>query len=91
MYFCKISIIAPIFNMKNHIKRCLDSDIHQTYTNLEIILGNDGSTGSFSKIIDEMRMICKNTNKHEPSLRARRSQNNIMRIPSERKKQIIYG
>lgn len=40
----KISIIIPIYNSENFIKKCLDSLINQTYQNIEIICINDGST-----------------------------------------------
>lgn len=40
----KVSVIIPIYNTFNYIPECLDSIINQTYTNLEIILVNDGST-----------------------------------------------
>lgn len=39
-----ISIIVPCYNTENYIEQCLDSLIHQSYKNLEIILVNDGST-----------------------------------------------
>lgn len=49
----KLSIIIPIYNSELYLKRCLDSIIAQTYTNLEIICINDGSTDSGGKICDE--------------------------------------
>ena len=42
----KISIIVPVFNMENYLNRCVKSIINQTYSNLEILLINDGSTDS---------------------------------------------
>ena len=39
-----ISVIVPVYNVKNYLEKCLDSIINQTYKNLEIILINDGST-----------------------------------------------
>ena len=39
-----ISIIVPIYNVKNFLPDCLDSLKKQTYKNLEIILVDDGST-----------------------------------------------
>ena len=38
------SIIVPIYNVERFLKGCLDSLIHQTFENIEIILINDGST-----------------------------------------------
>ena len=38
-----ISIIVPVYNTEKYLKRCIESLIHQTYSNLEIILINDGS------------------------------------------------
>lgn len=47
-----ISIIIPIYNMEQFLERCLDSIVNQTYTSLEIILVNDGSTDSSGDICD---------------------------------------
>ena len=40
----KISIIVPVYNIENYVKRCIESIIGQTYNNVEIILVDDGST-----------------------------------------------
>lgn len=39
-----ISIILPVYNVEKYISRCVESLINQTYTNIEIILVDDGST-----------------------------------------------
>ncbi|MBA4058590.1 MAG: hypothetical protein C0490_27995, partial [Marivirga sp.] len=39
-----ISLIVPVYNVERFIERCLISLINQTYSNLEIIVVNDGST-----------------------------------------------
>lgn len=48
-----ISVIVPIYNVEKYIYKCLDSIINQTYTNLEIILIDDGSPDNCGKICDE--------------------------------------
>ena len=45
-----ISVIVPIFGVKNYLKRCVDSIIAQTYKELEIILVDDGSPDNCPKI-----------------------------------------
>lgn len=48
-----ISIIIPIYNVEKYLEPCINSVINQTYTNLEIILVNDGSTDHSSYIINK--------------------------------------
>lgn len=50
---CKISIIVPIYNVENYLRRCLDSLINQSLTDIEIILVNDGSPDRSYLICDE--------------------------------------
>ena len=45
-----VSIIVPIYNVEQYLEKCIDSIINQTYTNLEIILVNDGSPDNSLKI-----------------------------------------
>lgn len=53
----KISVIVPIYKVEKYLHRCVDSIINQTYTNLEIILVDDGSPDSCPKICDEYAKI----------------------------------
>lgn len=48
-----ISIIVPIYKVESYLRRCLESIINQTYSNLEIILVDDGSPDSCPQICDE--------------------------------------
>nr|WP_320057195.1 glycosyltransferase [uncultured Bacteroides sp.] len=57
-----ISIIILVHNLENYIRECLISVIEQTYTNLEIIIINDGSTDRSSSICDEFAAQDKRIN-----------------------------
>jgi len=48
-----ISIIIPVYKVEPYLRKCVDSVIAQTYTNLEIILVDDGSPDNCGKICDE--------------------------------------
>ena len=48
-----ISVIVPIYNVEQYLRKCVDSIISQTYRNLEIILIDDGSPDECGKICDE--------------------------------------
>lgn len=46
----KISVIIPVFNVSKWISRCVQSVLHQTFTDFEIILVDDGSTDNSLEI-----------------------------------------
>lgn len=54
-----ISVIVPVYNVKNYLHRCIDSIINQTYANLEIILIDDGSTDGSGQICDSYQSMDK--------------------------------
>lgn len=60
-----ISIIVPLYNNEKYIKKCLESLVNQTYTNIEVIIINDGSTDKSQIIVNQFtqndkRFICRN-------------------------------
>ncbi len=57
-----ISVIIPVYNVEKYINRCVDSVIHQSYTNLEIILVDDGSP-------DNCPTICDNYSKQDSRIK----------------------
>lgn len=49
----KLSIIVPVYNAEDHLQRCLDSILKQTFRDFEVILVNDGSRDNTKQICDE--------------------------------------
>lgn len=47
-----VSVIVPIYNVDKYLNRCIDSIINQIFTNIEIILVNDGSLDTSPQICD---------------------------------------
>ena len=48
----KISIVIPVYNTSKYLSKCLDSVINQSYSNIEIVLVNDGSKDNSGDICD---------------------------------------
>ena len=48
----KISIIVPVYNVEKYLERCITSIRKQTYSEIEILLIDDGSTDRSSEICD---------------------------------------
>lgn len=53
----KLSIILPVYNVGNLVKKCLDTLINQSYSDIEIIIVNDGSTDDSITYIETFRDI----------------------------------
>ena len=51
----KISVIVPVYNVEKYLPKCLDSILCQTFSNIEIICVNDGSTDNSRKILEEYK------------------------------------
>ena len=47
-----LSVIVPVYNTPMYVRQCIESILNQTYTNLEMIIIDDGST-------DESSAICQ--------------------------------
>lgn len=48
-----ISIIVPVYNVKDYVVRCLDSIYNQTYKDFEVIVVDDGSNDGCEKIVED--------------------------------------
>ena len=50
----KISVIVPVYNVEAYLEKCVESILKQTYTNLEILLVNDGSIDKSGELCDQL-------------------------------------
>ena len=49
----KVSVIVPVYNAEKYLRKCLDSLLHQTLQELEIVVINDGSVDNSPEILRE--------------------------------------
>jgi len=49
----RLSLVIPIYNVEQYLKKCLDSLLNQTVKEFQLILVNDGSTDQSQDIIDQ--------------------------------------
>lgn len=50
----KLSIVIPVYNVKQYLPSCVHSVLAQTYQDLQVILVNDGSTDSSGVLCDQL-------------------------------------
>ena len=48
-----VSIIIPVYNVEQYLDQCMETVLGQTYSNLDIILVDDGSKDKSSQMCDE--------------------------------------
>ena len=49
----EVSIIVPVYQVENYLHKCVDSILAQIFTDLELILVDDGSKDRSGQICDE--------------------------------------
>lgn len=57
-----VSIVVPVYNVKQYLRRCVNSLIQQTYSNIEILLIDDGSKDGSAELCDEFASMYSNVN-----------------------------
>ena len=58
----KVSVIVPVYNVENYIKKCLDSLLAQTLLEIEVLIVNDGSRDTSREIA--MTYVSENPHFH---------------------------
>ena len=53
----EISIIVPVYNAEKYLERCLNSLLHQSFSDFELLLIDDGSTDMSSQICDQYAKV----------------------------------
>ena len=48
----RVTVVVPVFNVERHISKCIESILAQTYSNIQVVLVDDGSTDNSGKICD---------------------------------------
>lgn len=56
MESCKVSVIVPVYKVEQYINECIASIISQSYSNIEIILIDDGSPDNCPAICDKLAL-----------------------------------
>ena len=49
----KVSVIIPVYNVEEYLEECMESVIHQTLKEIEILCVNDGSTDHSLQILEQ--------------------------------------
>ena len=49
----KYSVVVPVYNAENTLRRCVDSIMNQNFTDMQLVLINDGSPDNSGKICEE--------------------------------------
>ena len=63
-----VSVIIPLYNRENTIQRAVDSVLNQTYSNIEVLVVDDGSTDNSVEMLkkyhndNRVKIFCQESN-----------------------------
>lgn len=78
-----VSAILPIYNVDQYLRAAVESLVHQSYKNIEIILVNDGSTDDSAQVAEELQQQYSNVKLiDQPNAGAAEARNSGMRVAS---------
>lgn len=80
----RISVIVPVYNVEKYLGRCVNSLLTQTYTNIEIILVDDGSA-------DNSLQLCKQFSKEDTRVIALHQKNQGQSVARNEAMKIASG
>ena len=72
-----VSIIVPVYNTASYLSRCIESLVNQTYSDLQIILIDDGATDNSGAIADEWQAIDSRIEVYHQSNRGQSAARNV--------------
>lgn len=75
-----ITVIVCVYNGEKYLRECLDSVVNQDYTNLEIILVNDGSKDNSAQLIDSYKEDTRVRIIHQNNSGVSTSRNNALNV-----------
>ncbi len=68
-----VSVIIPLYNQKDFVGEAIESILNQSYSDIEIIVVNDGSTDNPSEVLDKYQKYIKLINQENKGLAAARN------------------
>ena len=75
-----VSVIVPIFNSAKTIKRALDSVVAQSYSNLEVIVVDDGSSDQSANLVEQIGIKDVKVIKHSQNRGAAAARNSGIKV-----------
>lgn len=76
----KVSIIVPVYKVEQYLDRCVQSLLRQTYSNIEVILIDDGSPDNCPQLCDEYALKYDNIKViHQPNMGLSEARNSGLR------------